>query len=305
MDKQDSTTQAEHSSQTDAQHDTSGSLLLGVSKTTVSTSHDQEQHQGGKRNAVSSNEPDRITQTLQNDLHTYSTGLQEHRYAQNRSASQILKRNVEAMGLLIHGDTMCRGRKKLVSHFPHASSLYLKHRQDATLAGHIEHLPVRIEGQHIGCLSYCCDFEPPHAVLHIDHEQDTVAITGDEGKACSLIEEQAVVMLTPWQRILRHESHRGWIDGNELTQRLHRDEDTLRDGVILRVACLTAKGNRGDPLISLRVDHGVGLTRLIRNKEMVQSRVIGQAIGVDPSGNSREHMERLLINDRHLIGIGC
>jgi hypothetical protein len=57
----------------------------------------------------------------------HSTRLQEQRHAQNRSASQILKRNVEAMGLLVHGNTMRRGRKKLVSHFPHASSLDVKY----------------------------------------------------------------------------------------------------------------------------------------------------------------------------------
>ncbi|WP_220201195.1 hypothetical protein [Reticulibacter mediterranei] len=62
---------AQHSRRTDAQHDTSGSLLLGAGQTNALISRDQKQHQGGEYHRAYFNEPDRIAHTFQDDVHRH------------------------------------------------------------------------------------------------------------------------------------------------------------------------------------------------------------------------------------------
>ena len=183
-------------------------------------------------------------------------------------------------------------------------TLQVEHRDHTTFAGDVESLQARIEGQHIGVAPGAMHGKHAH-VAHVHQQQSGVAVAGDESEARGRIEQQAVVVVAGRrQPIALHDRVAARVDRHDLVARLYVDENSLADGVVLRVAHLAAHRDGDDPPVAARIDDGFGLSRLVGDEQLMGARRVGHAIGVNARGSTGDHAEGPLGNGLEPVAVG-
>ena len=170
----------------------------------------------------------------------------------------------------------------------------------ARLRGHIEPAPRRIPRQHIRIVRHFDVLGHPHRAK-VHDLKISVALAGNECKTVRLIEREAMRSVGTRKIVPRDDPLAHRIYRHQLIAGLNGDENAVRNGVIMRVACLSSQIDRRAFPCRLWIDDDVCLTRLVRNEHFVRAGRVRNAVWKPDPAYTRCDLERPVIDDRHFV----
>src|SRR5215207_1242873 len=174
-------------------------------------------------------------------------------------------------------------------------------RQHARFGRDVKTTPTRVPRQHVGIVADAKALRHAHGA-QIDDGDRRIAFAGHERQPAELVEREAVRSLHARHFVACDDPLRERIDRDELSAGLHRDEDALRHGVVVRVPCLAVEVDRRPLLQRGGVDDHVALAALVRHEHLVRIRRVGNPVRISDLSDSRDDGEGAVVDYRDFAG---
>ena len=219
---------------------------------------------------------------------------------EHRTASHILQREIDEVGLRVYGDGMrLRGDHDVLSLDQRPAAL-IQYGNHARFTSDVKALQPRIKSEDVGISADRLHRGDPHA-MHIDHQQASIILACRERQAVRSVDEQAVRRAATRKAVATGDPVCARINGHQIVAALDVSEDEVGGWIVLGIADFSAHRDPGDPPVGPDVDSGVGPSHFIRDKNLPVDRIISDAIGKSAVRYPGHGTERLLIDDGDLV----
>jgi len=178
---------------------------------------------------------------------------------EHRTASHILQREIDEVGLRVYGDGMrLRGDHDVLSLDQRPVAL-IQYGNHARFTSDVKALQPRIKSEDVGISADRLHRGDPHA-MHIDHQQAGIILARRERQAVRSIDVQAVRRAATRKVVATGDPVCARINGDQLVAGLNIGQDEVGGWIVLGIADFPAHRDHGDAPISSGVDRHVSLS---------------------------------------------